>query len=241
MTYITNKDFFLEVSKGNVSGHSGHVFFSVDKFIGITEKTVGGIPGRYSFQASAVAMEIISTSVNDAAAGTGVRTVLVEGLNASYVEQSETVTMNGTTNVNLVNTYLRINNITAKTAGSGGINDGDITVQLDAGGVAQSVIMTGANRSQDGVYTVPAGKTGHLLFINAISEKNEDIVARVLRRALGELFIEGAQVPLYQNVYNRDLIIPIPITEKTDIEIVARSSNVDASLTFIQQLILIDN
>ncbi|MCA8203185.1 hypothetical protein LGM71_19215 [Burkholderia sp. AU33545] len=40
--------------------------------------------GAYPFQTSAQALEIISSSANDAAAGTGARTVMVQGLDANF-------------------------------------------------------------------------------------------------------------------------------------------------------------
>lgn len=46
---------------------------------------------------SATSLEIVSDSAADAAAGTGARTVSIDGLNANYSRVSQTVTLNGTT------------------------------------------------------------------------------------------------------------------------------------------------
>ena len=46
--------------------------------------------------------------------GTGARTVLIEGLDENYDIQSETVTMDGTTNVVTTNTYIRLFRMTVQ-------------------------------------------------------------------------------------------------------------------------------
>lgn len=115
--------------------------------------------GLYPFQAAAQAHQIVSTSADDAAAGLGVRTVLVQGLGNSHEELNEVVTLNGLTPVALVNQYRRINAATALTVGAGatGTNVGEITVRTTVGAIPQAVIPVGYGRNQCCVYTVPAG------------------------------------------------------------------------------------
>lgn len=68
-----------------------------------------------------------SSSANDASAGTGARTISVKGVNTSFVRFSETVTLNGTSSVNLATAnVLFIDDISVLTAGSGLVNAGII-------------------------------------------------------------------------------------------------------------------
>lgn len=116
--------------------------------------------GAYPFQSAAVTTYASSSSASDAAAGTGCRTALVEGLSSTYAYQSETVTLNGTSNVALSNTYLRINKVTCSTVGSGGLNAGVINV--GAVGTALQKVNTSAGSSASAIYTSPSGKNDYI-------------------------------------------------------------------------------
>ena len=66
-----------------------------------------------------VQMTVVSTSGNDAAAGSGIRTIEIHYLDANGNEQIEGVTMNGVTGVNTVATNIRfVNEFYAETVGT---------------------------------------------------------------------------------------------------------------------------
>jgi len=115
---------------------------------------------------AATPMEVVSASANDAAAGTGARTVKVEGLLSTYVPFTETVTLNGTTPVPLTNTTaIAINKTTVLTAGSGLVNAGKIDVRAISGAAVKSsiqAVVESQGESADFVYTVPADTQGML-------------------------------------------------------------------------------
>lgn len=115
--------------------------------------------GLYPLQFSAVAMEILSSSANDTAAGTGARTMMLIGLDGNWNVQSETLTLNGVTPVATVKNYMRINNLNVISAGSGGVNAGDITLRLAGAGVSQAVAKAGYAFAKQAIYTVPVGNT----------------------------------------------------------------------------------
>lgn len=115
----------------------------------------------YPFQSSAVLTYASSSSANDAAAGTGCRTALVEGVDSSYNYLSETVTLDGTTSVALTGSYLAINQVKCVTVGSGGVNAG--TVLVGAYNTSLANMPANYGVSQAAVYTVPANKRSSLL------------------------------------------------------------------------------
>lgn len=116
--------------------------------------------------AGGVSMEIVSSSASDAAAGTGGRTVSITYLDASYVQASQTVTLNGITPVALAGTILRINSAILVTAGSGETNAGNISVRQTGGlGATYSYILAGAGVAQSSLFTVPADHVFDLLDI----------------------------------------------------------------------------
>lgn len=109
--------------------------------------------GAYPFPASATTTTIESGSSNDAAAGTGARTVEVVGLNSSLAEIRETATMNGTNAVTLTNSFYRINYIKVLTVGSGGVNAGILSVKHSS--TVIGYVAAGDGQSNSAVYTVP--------------------------------------------------------------------------------------
>jgi len=113
--------------------------------------------GNYPLLAAASQLEIVSTAATDTAAGTGARTVLIQGLDANWLAISETVTLNGTTPVTTVNSYLRVNLLTTTSAGSSGDNDGDLTLRVVGGGTIQSIARAGYGFGRQAVYTVADG------------------------------------------------------------------------------------
>lgn len=110
------------------------------------------------------ALEVVSSSASDAAAGTGARTVKIEGLDGSYVPFSETVTLNGTTAVALVQTsVIAINKFFVVTAGSGLANAGTVDVRTVSGSTVKSRIQVqpeSINIASEFVFTVPASMYG---------------------------------------------------------------------------------
>lgn len=77
-----------------------------------------------------VQMTVVSTSANDAAAGSGLRTLELHYLDATGTEQSEVLTLNGVAGVNTVATDIRfVNDLYAETSGGSGAA-GTITLYL---------------------------------------------------------------------------------------------------------------
>lgn len=135
---------------------------------GATEYPVWGNQAVYVQPTAGMQMELISGSANDAAAGTGARTVEVTYIEATtYLEKKETVTMNGVTAVNTVAVNIfRINKLRVLTAGSGGKAAGKIDIRNLADTPIYGTILAGMNESQQCIYTVPSGKTLKIKGIN---------------------------------------------------------------------------
>ncbi len=122
---------------------------------------------------AAETLRVVSSSASDAAAGVGARTILIEGLDGNYVAQSETLTLNGTSNVDTILTWLRVFRVTVATAGSSLTNVGTITVNhtTTTANIFCKVV-AGMGQSEIAVYTVPAGKTLYLTDYEAEMHEN---------------------------------------------------------------------
>ena len=102
------QNFMLQVAKGKISGHSavhisGHIHSLTSTSTPIWEAGVDPFP------AAAGVVKISSSSTDDDVGGDGALTVLIEGLDSTGVEITETVILNGRTAVNTTIELLRIN------------------------------------------------------------------------------------------------------------------------------------
>jgi hypothetical protein len=185
-------------------------------------------------------LKISSSSANDAAAGTGARTVFVNGLDANYNEISETVTLNGQTSVNTVNSYLRFHYMEVRTAGSGGTAAGTIyagvgTVTSGVPATIYGLITIGYNTSAASMWTVPAGYTAYVTsatWTSANTTANIIVTGAIFSRPLGGVFnIESTCKMLAGNSFDRHFDTAIKFLEKTDIEMRAASSTAGSSVT----------
>jgi hypothetical protein len=246
----TIEPFELQVARGQITMHSSFCQFGINTAVGTSNETVWIGSNTYTFPSSASVLKISSSSASDTSAGTGARTVQIQGLDANYEAVSETVSLNGQTAVNTTNSYLRVNKMIVLTAGSGGTSVGNIyagTGDVTAGVPAVVVNQTGilANETESGFYTVPAGYTA---FINMWTMSSGNTTADewtrfTLRiRPLGGVFGIKAQYHIpASGIYECVAAYPLPIPEKADLEILAATSDGSASASTQLQLMLIKN
>ena len=176
-------DFYTEVRKGNVVGHS-----IVQKFGAIEGVTTTLSPvtssGKYPTPTAVVALELVSSdNTNDIPAGTGALSVTIEGIsntNGVWTEESQTIALNGTTAVAVPNSMLRVYRMFVATSGvyataTTPSHNSTITLRVSgAGATWQQITPTGTfglSQAEIAVYTVPKGKTGYLLNKKGVAGK----------------------------------------------------------------------
>ena len=149
--------FDLQVARGQIAGHSQVSIFGYQPAVTTTKIPVWENATTYTFPTSASTMTVVSTSTSDNTSAI----IVISGLDANFAPISETLALNGTTNVTTVNSYLRINSVVMTTPGTSQVsNVGTITIKQSANIVAQ--INPGVGRTQMSIYTVPAGYTFYL-------------------------------------------------------------------------------
>jgi hypothetical protein len=200
-------------------------------------ETIGGVGGIYPWSAlgnTAHTVYFISTSASDVGCQ-----FLVAGLDGSFNEQTEVITLNGTTAITGTKTWTRINNMTI--AGSA-INVGTVTARLTSGtGTIIDLVAADEGYNATGIYTIPAGKTGYLMVGDASVSKGDDVTIKMYIREYGKAFRLAHIAEAYESFYRYDFQIPIPLAEKTDIDVraLAYVDNTRVSCNF--DIILIDN
>lgn len=245
--YGKNEAFQLQVSRGQVQGHTTVTFGGYNEDIDTAWETIWA-DGTLTFPASATVMKISSTSANDVnTSGTGAWTVLISGLDADYNEISETVALNGQTAVNTVKSYLKINGFVVTAAGTGGTAAGDIYAGTGvvASGIPATVyeyIPLGWNSRQTAVYTTPVGYTGYISYSRltfAQASGTNAVWGRVI-------LANSVPIAAVSAVANNGVIefqpkYPISVPEKTTIRAEAKGTATNNYASTIIQLVLIKN
>ena len=124
----------------------------------------------YTPSAAAGQRSVSSSSASDTSAGTGAQQIVINYLDASFVQHSETLLLNGTTPVPTVNTnYLYIESIVVTQVGSGQINAGIISQFTNNNGTGTVIgsIAVGDQQTWWAHHYVPAGVTCYLTCLSA--------------------------------------------------------------------------
>lgn len=238
--------FNLQISRGQVTMHTPIHIWGYSSLIDGVLLPIWDVNQAKPYITTAAVMKISSGSANDAAAGTGARTVLVSGLDATYTPISETVTLNGQTAVNTTKSYLRVSSIRVLTAGSGGANagalyagTGDITTGVPA--VVHEIVPIGFNLSQTAAYTVPAGHTAYFVRggMTAHTTGAGHVLGRLVGSNQGSPFATSAMTIFSNSQVDYEFEYPIAFPEKTDVEARGLSSNGTHAVSAYLQLILI--
>lgn len=218
--------FELQVSRGQIQGHKTLFKFGNNSDINGTLETIWSQGGIYAYPAAATVMKVSSSDANDDAAGTGARTVTVFGLDVNYNEVSETVELDGQTEVLTTTQFIRVNRAFVVTAGSGGTAAGTIyvgtgTVTAGVPATIYAVITLGENQTTMALWTVPAGYTLYITggtFSAASNNAAQYVLGKFVVRPFGGVFRNAADITVNSNVFRYDWEIPLAIPEKTDIE-----------------------
>lgn len=237
----TSEPFELQVARGQVAYHESVYKFGNNAAVANVTETIWQQGGLYSYLSAASVLKVSSSSANDTSAGTGARTVELFGLDGDYNEINEVVTLNGQTAVNSTQSYLRINRMIVRSAGSGGSNAGIIYAGTGTvtTGVPANIYATingdGTNQTLMALWTVPAGYTGYLMQYDVSNGTTSNTPAvcklTLVARPFGEVFQSKDVKSLTTGMHiENTLIVPVKFAEKTDIEVRAVSSS--ASVTF---------
>jgi hypothetical protein len=204
--------------------------FDIDQ--GTVPESVWTGVGLYPWASLSSAQTIycISTSASDTAVLT------IEGLDANYHEQTETVTLTGTSAVTTTNTFIRVFRMTYED----GANVGTITARtVSASGTVVAQIDVGYAQTLMAVYTIPAGHTGYLVALDSTIDSNKNAQLLMYHRLFGKPF-RIAHVAETTGHYRYDFHAPLRVPEKTDIDIrIDNVSGNDSRVTANFDLVLI--
>ncbi len=191
--------------------------------------TVGG---AYVFPSVAEVVEVVSTDADDTGDGTGARTLSVLGLDESYVEVEETVTLDGLTPVTTTQTFLRVFRAYVLTVGATGTNEGDINASN--AGLSLFSLAAGKGQTTLGLYTVPEGKSLLVtrIFGSINMQANGAATLEFVIRPEGGAFRTVFYAGMHSQGDTRTNTVPMPpymIPARTDIKlrVIVSANNTD--------------
>lgn len=156
-------DYFTEVALGNIPGSTAIEKFGRNDDIDIGTEDIWSNGGEWEpFTNGEQTCNIVSTSTNDDGdpVGTGARTIEITGISSGVIT-TETITMNGVTNVVTSNAYTIIYRMEVLTVGVTGSNVGLIsaTGTTDTGETISCIAAT-HNQTRMAIVQVPTNAKG---------------------------------------------------------------------------------
>lgn len=234
----------FSIAQGNVTGVSFiHKFGEAPDFdTGDNKVTVwdgandGGIDQMtYIYSSSADIDSLVSNDNGDT------QDIEILGLDTTYAEVVQTVTLTGQTRValgtNLIRVYRMVNSGSTDLAGTVScyVNSSDTNGNVDDSTKVRAIINNGNNQTLMSIYTVPLGKTAYLedFFASVVgANKSGDYVIEVYARPFGGVFqlkhksaVNEAGSTHIQHKYG----VPEIFVAKTDIELRVSISTVGVS------------
>jgi hypothetical protein len=157
MTYITNKNFFHEVSAGRIAGKRSNV---VSGYVPATRDDgnvydVWEVGTLMPWALVAEPLRLTSTSEEDDSLRTGMQQVLVIGLDAGYNRFQEFVDLAGVGGAVTENEFLRVEQVIGWRSGSVETNVGNITIAGNTTANVYAFMLPGSSLVRGSNYTVP--------------------------------------------------------------------------------------
>lgn len=178
------QQFAIELARGLVTGMSGVRKFGHNESVGTSFEDIWDAGGTYPFPTSALAVRVAAGgNAADDSAGAGARTIRVVGLDETWADASEDITLAGASaSAATTTTFIRVFRAYVLTAGTyGAPNTGDISIET-TGSTELARIPAGLGQTMMAVYTIPAGKVGYLVGIDVASETKKTFSIRLWRR-----------------------------------------------------------
>ena len=248
------RDFFFDVSAGLVDGHTGHNITGHVEGVGTTLHTVGcvGTTTEYVYPSSATIDYISSSSTLDT------HEITIIGLDVNFEEVEQTQILTGQTPVALETPIMRVNffiNLSAtecagtvylwdSPSGNGtehttGVPSVDATVKA-------FIELLGTHSSghhTSSVFTVPAGKTGYVVFgKTTVADANSKVMELTFwARTDGIVWQQAHHIDIINTNYDYFFKMPASVAEKTDLEVKCIVSTGTADVAVHYDIILVDN
>jgi hypothetical protein len=170
VSYISNRDFLIEVAKGKVPKHSlVHKFARNPSVVNGATEGILQASTAFTFRQSVSKFKIaVGGNAADDAAGLGAQGVVLQGIDDSLNEVTDTLVSAGASaSADGAVDFWRVHRAWVHPCGTyGGNNTGNIVITDSAGAASHIMIAAGEGQSQYGAFTIPTGHTGYLISVH---------------------------------------------------------------------------
>lgn len=226
--------FDLQVARGQIAGHSTVNIYGCQPVVATTFIPVWENATAYTYPVAATQMNLAGTAGDTAQ-------ILISGLDANYIQISETVTLNGATPVTTTKSFFRINSMQVS-VGSLTNPSGIVTLKDLTNTTIYAQINAGVGRTQAAIYTVPAGYTYFLQRVNIYTSLNGNNFATYQNRTVSSSgVLQLTQQAAFAISYEARRVMARPILEKTDIQLMAKVNSGTGFISVAQEGYLIKN
>ena len=249
MSYFGTTDFMMEVAKGNVAGHKGVNLAGHDDTISTTIQTVGSHGTLYTYSSTADIDSISSSS------GSDTHDITIEGLDASYAEVIQTVTLTGQTPATLGTSLMRVNHVYNNVGTTLTATVGTVYVFVSGGTVTAGVPQTAADirgtiellgtisteHHNSSVFTIPAGKTGYIVFGKATVSDAKALELTFWGGVGQTAMAQTHHIDIKNTNYDYFFKLPAVVPATTDLEVRATIDSGTGEVSVHYDIILVDD
>ena len=209
--------FGINVDKQLVEDFSGVTKFGYSSSVGGTFQTIWDGNSTYIYPSSAGTATVTSTNTASDNGGT----VEIQGLDSNYDIATETLIIGGSAGTK---SFIRVFRAVMKTATTGNANVGTLSVIVSTVTVAK--ITPEYGQTLMSVYTIPRNKRGYIVQLDVGSSKDLENEVRIIAKEItnGNVWNTKEFITTRGGFIQKNYIYPLKFDEKTDIEIVAKSS-----------------
>ena len=236
--FYPTDDTKLNIARGLVRKTVSLFKFGFNNTVGTSYETIWDGGSTYSYPT--VANTVVVTS-DGAANDSGVK-VTVTGLDANYADLSEEVTLNASGTATTGNTFIRV--FRSFNSGSTEMNSDSDNMVLTHSGTTVAQFKGEHNQTQMAVYTVPAGKTFYMKKFSVSTHSAAGNIFNTIKLICREpngVFrthtIFGMKDQFDQIIFD----VPLKFTEKTDIEVRAKTSANDTDVAALFEGVIYDD
>lgn len=235
---VSGMPFYLQVAMGKIDGMSfNHKFGAVPALSNNSTGTVWDVDATvYPWDALGAGSNV-NIELNDPA-DVGM-SVTVQGLDENYEPAEETILTTGLDTAG-TQTFIRVNRAFCDEQ-----NADNIDVEAGVpGGTTVARISAGNAQTLMAVYTVPAGKTGYILHSTMSTQWGADGTGNMFVRYFGQDSFRighSFEVSGHGGQYDYTFTTPIPVPEKSDIDMRVATRSNNGRFTAAFDVLLVDN
>jgi hypothetical protein len=214
----------LLIAAGRSHSWDSDIKFGMNDAVGQAWECIWAQGGSPLINSTPTVIEFTSSDGEDHSASSGARTIEFSGVDSDYVQQTETITMTGTSAASSVGSFLYLYRMKVLTSGSSKGNVGVISAAV--GGSTMGTIPAGSGQSEMLYRPVPASSVLYMSGLGVAVDKGADVELRIREFDQdGNTWRVKLVTHSYQNTNPIRLIPPYTFPEKHLVTVEAKTSN----------------